>query len=43
MATALEDYAAVLRKTGHNSEAEKLEARAQSLRKSSGQSDTPKR
>ena len=32
LATALEDYAAVLRKTGRNTEAEKLVARARSLR-----------
>jgi hypothetical protein len=43
IAMALEDHAAVLRKAGHASEAEKLEARARSLRESRGLPQAPGR
>ena len=42
MAAALEDYAAVLRKSGNNAEAEKLEARAKTLRESLKKPEAPK-
>ena len=41
LATALEDYAAVLSKMGRASEAEKLVARARSLRESVPKSEAP--
>ena len=42
VATALEDYAAVLRKAGDDVEAEKLETRARTLRDSIKKSDAAK-
>ena len=41
-AKALEEYAAVLRKTNRAAEAEKVEARARSLREKAGPADAPK-